>query len=101
MPGIVGSGWAKPFAGSPDEAPGIFFDAEDSCKFKVGVALAADEARRRRCDPVVTRVVDGEARLLTPTHVGQEIFTACGFPRFNGGNNCSGGDAIQVADEIE
>lgn len=26
VPGMVGNGWAKPLAGSPDEAPGLIFD---------------------------------------------------------------------------
>ena len=50
----------------------MFFDADGSCKFNVGVALAADEARRRRCDPVVTRVAAGEARLWTRARFRKE-----------------------------
>lgn len=63
VPGIVGNGWAKPFAGSPDEAPGCCFDDCRSCRFNVGLGLVTDDARRRRCDPIETCVVDGEARL--------------------------------------
>lgn len=71
MPGIVGNGWAKPLAGSPDEAPGRFFDDCGSCKFSVGLTLAADEDRRRRCEPVDTRVADGEARLRMRRRFGK------------------------------
>lgn len=63
VPGMVGNGWAKPFAGSPDEAPGCCFDDCGSCRFNVGLGLVTDDARRRRCDPIETCVEAGEARL--------------------------------------
>lgn len=62
---MVGNGWAKPFARSPDEAPGRSFDECAPYEECVGgaAAFATDEARRRRCDPVETWVAEGEARL--------------------------------------
>ena len=71
---MVGSGWAKPFAGSPDEAPGWSFDERDSCEYDGEVIdLAADEARRRRCDPADTCVADGEARLWKTAKIEERL----------------------------
>lgn len=77
VPGILGNGWAKPLAGSPDEAPGRFFDECCSCTFSGdGMAFAADEDRRRRCDPVDTWVADGEARLRMQRRFGKHSTNA-------------------------
>ena len=65
VPGIGGKGWANPFAGSPEEAPPRNFEVSGSERLSadVGNRLAADEERRRRCDPLAVSFGEWGARL--------------------------------------